>query len=99
MNNFFDKQCNKLINLYQTTIFDKLKFDNWTGIIYSAKIIITPECGCSHIAAICKIHAKIIYDAYNKPEMINAEYAPWNSSYEKFIFNDFNLNGLLIKKL
>lgn len=94
---------NKQFKLYnsinQTTIFKDLQFYNWVQTIYSANLVITPECGCSHIASVCKIHSKIIYDPENKPEMIHQEYHPWKSSYEKFIFNKNNLNSELIKNL
>ena len=86
-------------NINQTTIFKDLKFNNWVQTIYSANLIITPECGCTHVASVCKIHSKIIYDPENKPEMIHKEYYPWKSSYEKFIFSKYNLNSELTKKL
>ena len=78
---------------------DELNFENWIQSIYSAQLIITPECGCTHIATICKVNSKIIYDADNMPNMINAEYAPWRSNYEKYIFDSKNLNDLLTKNL
>ncbi|MDC0195056.1 hypothetical protein OAJ82_02175, partial [Alphaproteobacteria bacterium] len=82
-----------------TIIFDNLDFKNWTQIIYSSTLVITPECGCTHIASICKIPTKIIYDANNKPNMIYEEYFPWNSQHEKFIFDSKNLNTALTKNL
>ena len=85
--------------LEEITIFDKLNFTNWTQLIYSSSLVITPECGCTHVAAICKIPSKIIYDNQNKPEMIYAEYSPWNSRHEKFNFGDTKLNNSLIENL
>jgi len=85
--------------LNQTTIFENLSFENWIKVIYASSLVITPECGCTHIAAVCKIPSKIIYDPDNKPHMIYQEYAPWNSKHEKYIFNYKNLNLLLTQKL
>ena len=94
-----NNEFNDSIKLNNPTIFENLQFENWIQAIYSSKIIITPECGCSHIAAICKVPSKIIYDSSNQPEMIYAEYAPWESKHEKFFFNDKNLNFLLLNNL
>ena len=69
-------------------ILDKFNFPNWLKIIYSSHYIITAECGCSHIAAACKVPVNIIYDADNLPEYIYKEYAPWNSEHKKFIFGN-----------
>ena len=80
-------------------IFHKLNFDNWLNIICSANMIITPECGCSHLSAAAKVPVNIIYDPSNLPNAINREYAPWNSIYNKFTFNDDNLNEGLINTL
>ena len=91
----FDKT--KKIN--DTIIFDNLSFVNWTQAIYSSSLIITPECGCSHIASLCKIPSKIIYDPDNKPDMIYAEYSPWKSIHEKYNFKNSNLNLLLTQNL
>ena len=81
------------------TIFKNLNFTNWISAIYSSSLIITPECGCTHIAGLCKIPSKIIYDADNYPHMINREYSPWRAKYEKFLFNENQLNFLLINNL
>ena len=96
INNANFQQFDKIKN---TTIFDNLDFKNWTQIIYSSNLVITPECGCTHIASICKIPSKIIYDANNKPNMIYQEYFPWKSKHEKFIFNNKNLNNALTENL
>ena len=77
-------------------ILDKFNYDSWLNAIYSSDIIITPECGCSHISAACGTLVNIIYDPNNFPEAIIKEYAPWNSKYNKFLFNEENLNSKLI---
>lgn len=80
-------------------IFENLNFENWVQSIYSANLIITPECGCTHVAALCKIPTKIIYDYNNKPNMIYAEYSPWQNNHKKYIFGDRDLNLLISKDL
>ena len=89
----------KIKETQNITILENLNFENWIQSIYSADLVITPECGCSHIATLCKINSKIIYDSDNMPNMINAEYAPWKGKYEKYFFNSENLNNLLTKNL
>ena len=89
----------KIKEIKYIIILDKLNFENWVQSIYSAELVITPECGCTHMAALCKINSKIIYDPDNMPKMINAEYAPWKANYQKFFFNSKNLNELLTKNL
>ena len=83
----------------KTTILDNLNFLNWTQAIYSANLVITPECGCTHVAALCKIPSRIIYNPLNKPKAIQNEYAPWHSIYEKYTFDEENLNLKLSKNL
>ena len=82
-----------------TVILDNLDYDLWLWVIYSSSAVITPECGCSHVAAACKIPVNIIYDPNNYPEAIHKEYAPWKSKYNKFVFDEKNLNQNLIKHL
>ena len=82
-----------------TIILDNLDYDSWLMVIYSSSVVITPECGCSHIAAACKTPVNIIYDPNNYPEAIHKEYAPWKSKYNKFVFDEKNLNQNLIKHL
>ena len=82
-----------------TIILDNLDYDSWVRVIYSSSVVITPECGCSHIAAACKTPVNIIYDPNNYPEAIHKEYAPWKSKYNKFVFDEKNLNKNLIKHL
>ena len=80
-------------------ILDNLDYDSWTKIIYSSYAVITPECGCTHISAACKVPVNIIYDPNNHPEAIHKEYSPWKSKYNKFIFGENNLNKKLIVKI
>ena len=87
---------NNLKIIDEILILDNLEYDLWTKIIYSANNVITPVCGCSHIAAAMKTSVSIIYDANNLPEAIHKEYAPWTSNYNKFIFNENNLNQKLV---
>ena len=64
-------------------ILDNLDYDSWLWVIYSSSVVITPECGCTHVAAACKIPVNIIYDPSDYPEAIHKEYAPWKSKYNK----------------
>ena len=101
--NYFKKVNNENFNnlneIKETTILENLNFENWVQSIYSSSLVITPECGCTHIASLCKIPSKIIYDANNKPEMIYSEYSPWKSVHEKYTFGKKNLNSKLIQSL
>ena len=85
--------------LNEVVIFENLNFKNWTQIIHSSNLVITPECGLIHVAAACKIPFKIIYDPNNKPDMMYKEYTPLKSKHERFLFNDKNLNSLLTQNL
>ena len=80
-------------------ILDNLNYDSWIKIIYSSNTVITPECGCSHIAAACKVPVNIIYDPENYPDAIHKEYSPWKSKYNKFVFGENSLNLKLIAKI
>ena len=80
-------------------ILENLNFESWVKIIYSCSAVITPECGCTHVAAACKVPVNVIYDPENHPEAIHKEYAPWKSKYNKYIFNEKNLNQKLVKAL
>ena len=94
-NNKFEKtkEINGII------ILNNLNFENWIQSISLSSLVITPECGCTHIASLCKIKSKIIYDADNKPNMIHMEYFPWKTNIEKYIFSQENLNTLLTSNL
>ena len=72
-----------LKNIDEILILDELDFDNWTSIINSSTYVITPECGCTHIASLTDCNLCVIYDADNLPEMIAQEYAPWKKNYTK----------------
>ena len=108
-NNGSNKQSMQLINeaaftssksmQKNTIILDNLDYVSWLWVIYSSSVVITPECGCSHVAAACKTPVNIIYDPNNYPEAIHKEYAPWKSKYNKFVFDEKNLNKNLIKHL
>jgi|TARA_B110000263_G_C15296956_1_gene506011 ADP-heptose:LPS heptosyltransferase len=89
----------KIIACKDIVILDNLNYQSWLKVIYSSSKVITPECGCSHIAAACKIHVSIIYDPFNYPDAIHDEYHPWHSQYSKFIFTKENLNQKLVQNL
>ena len=77
-------------------ILDQLNFDNWVSLINSSKYVITPECGCTHIASLSEAKLCVIYDADNVPNMIAKEYAPWKKKYTKIFSNNNNLEKELI---
>ncbi len=77
-------------------ILDQLNFDNWTSIINSSTYVITPECGCTHIASLSETKLCVIYDSDNVPDMIAEEYAPWKKKYTKLFSNNQNLQKELI---
>ena len=83
-------------SINEILILDKLNFDNWISIINSSTYVITPECGCTHIASLSDNKLCVIYDADNLPEMISREYAPWKKSYTKLFSNDINLIEKLV---
>jgi len=80
-------------------IFNQLEYSAWLKTIYSSSVVITPECGCTHISAACKIPVNIIYDSLNYPEAIHKEYKPWKSKYNKFIFGQKKLNYKILSKI
>ena len=81
------------------TILDNLNYENWIHVIYSSNQVITPECGCTHISAACKVPVIIIYDSDNLPEAIYKEYHPWKSKHKRLIFNDMKLNEKIVNNL
>ncbi len=91
-----NNQFDNLKNIYSILILDKLSFNNWIVIINSSTHIITPECGCTHIASLSNSKLCIIYDADNLPNMIASEYAPWKKSYTKLSTNDEKLEEKLL---
>ena len=84
---------------YNITILDNLNYENWIQVIYSSNQVITPECGCTHISAACKVPVIIIYDSDNLPEAIYKEYHPWKSEHKKLVFDDMKLNKKIVNNL
>ena len=81
-------------------ILDNYNYNDWISIIKQSNQVITPESGCTHVAAAFKIPVIIIYNDDNVPEDIYKEYSPWQSPHKKLIFrtkNDINEN--IIKEL
>ncbi len=87
---------NNIKSINNILILDQLNFDNWTSIINSSTYVITPECGCTHIASLSKTKLCVIYDSDNIPDMIAKEYAPWKKKYTKLFSNNQNLEKELI---
>ncbi len=85
-----------LNSINKVLILDNLNFKNWTSIINSSTYVITPECGCTHIASLSETKLCVIYDSDNVPEMIAKEYAPWKKKYTKIFSNNQNLEKELI---
>ena len=81
------------------TILNKLNYNNWLQVIYSADQVITPECGILHLAGACKVPVTIIYDADYYPEAMHKEYHPWKSKHEKLVSNDPKLNKKILNNL
>ena len=80
-------------------ILDKLNFKNWRKIILNSKLVITYECGCSHVTAMSNIPLIIIYDFKNEPFMIHDEYSPLTKKYEKVIVTQNLINQEIMSKL
>ena len=91
-----DKQFKDLVSINEIIILDNLNFNNWISIINSSSYVITPECGCTHIASLTSCKLCVIYDSDNSPDMIANEYAPWKKHYTKLLSNDKNLEEKLI---
>ena len=91
-----NKEFKNFKNIKNILILDQLDFDNWTSITSSSSYVITPECGCTHIASLSKTKLCVIYDADNFPDMIAKEYAPWKKKYTKIQSNDQYLEEKLI---
>ncbi len=85
-----NKEFENLNSINNILILDQLNFDNWTSIINSSTYVITPECGCTHIASLSEAKLCVIYDSDNVPSMIAEEYAPWKKNI---------LNYFLITKI
>ena len=91
-----NEEFENLKSINNVLILDQLNFDNWTSIINSSTYVITPECGCTHIASLCETKLCVIYDSDNVPDMIAEEYAPWKKKYTKLFSNNQNLEKELI---
>lgn len=65
--------------------------DDWIKVLNMASYVITPECGCSHVATMLNKKTIIIYDDNNFPELINQEYEPYKKEYLKLIFKKDNI--------
>ena len=76
-------------------ICNNFNFENWTSLINQADYVITPESGCTHIASLTECKLAVIYDAYNSPNSIRQEYAPWNKEYLALETSDKALNQKL----
>ncbi len=83
-------------NMETISICNNFDFENWTSLINQADYVITPECGCTHIASLTKCKLAVIYDADNSPKSIKQEYAPWNKEYLALETNDRKLNQKLV---
>jgi len=91
-----NEEFENLKSINNVLILDQLNFDNWTSIINSSTYVITPECGCTHIASLSEAKLCIIYDSDNVPDMIAKEYAPWKKKYTRLFSNTKNLEKELI---
>ena len=91
-----NKEFENLKSINNVLILDQLNFNNWTSIINSSTYVITPECGCTHIASLSETKLCVIYDSDNVPDMIAKEYAPWKKKYTKLFSNNQNLEKELI---
>ena len=91
-----NEEFENLKSINNVLILDQLNFDNWTSIINSSTYVITPECGCTHIASLSEAKLCVIYDSDNVPSMIAEEYAPWKKKYTKLFSNNQNLEKELI---
>ncbi len=91
-----NEEFENLKSINNVLILDQLNFDNWTSIINSSTYVITPECGCTHIASLSEAKLCVIYDSDNVPGMIAAEYAPWKKKYTKLFSNNRDLEKELI---
>ena len=76
----------------QIVICENFNFENWVSLINQANYVITPECGCTHIASLTKCKLCVIYDSDNYPLSIINEYAPWKKKYLAVETNDKELN-------
>ena len=80
----FDKNHKMEIN--KTYLCFEQSFDDWIETLNLASHVITPECGCSHVATMLGKKTIIIYDESNHPDLINKEYEPYKNHYTKLVF-------------
>ncbi len=80
-------------------ILDRLNFKNWREAILNSKLVITYECGCVHVASMLNVPLLVVYDYNNRPFMINKEYAPYTTNYQKVIVNQQKINQEIMSKL
>ena len=81
----FDK--NNKMEINKTYLCYEPSFDSWIETLNSASHVITPECGCAHVATMLRKKTIIIYDENNHPDLINKEYEPYKNNYSKLVFN------------
>ena len=80
----------------QLVICDNFDFESWVSVINQADYVITPECGCTHVASLTECKLSVIYDSDNSPSSIMNEYAPWKKQYLALETNDSYLNKKLL---
>ena len=81
------------------SFYNEPTLDEWIKILDTASYVITPECGCSHVATMLNKKTIIIYDDKNLPDLINREYEPYKKKYLKLVFNKDNIVKKIIEFL
>ena len=77
ISNDIQKVC-ELIKLNNNhSLILKPKFQDWISLINKSQLVITPECGCSHVCGLLNKRAIIIYNKKNKVNFIKKEYHPY----------------------
>ena len=80
------KNCKK--NKERIRILLEPSLNQLIKVMGDASFVITPECGCSHIATMLNTKTIIIYDNNNLPGTINQEYEPYQKIYFKLVFKE-----------
>ena len=93
----FDK--NNKMEINKTYLCSEPSFDGWIETLNSASHVITPECGCAHVATMLRKKTIIIYDKNNHPDLINKEYEPYKNHYSKLVFNKDDIVSDIMKFL
>ncbi len=88
---------NEIKKNFNLEVFIGPNFNNWINLLNQSGLIITPECGCSHVSGFLNKKVIIVYDENNKPEFIKKEYHPYFS--EKIIQIDSAKGKDLNKKI